>query len=128
MIFIMMLIRWTLPRFRYDQAMRLGAGWALSALDPEHRADRGRAARVGWAPVRVGQRFYLREVLSGLVLTGHHFFANMGSTSRTRSAAPTRAAPSPSSTGGAAADVAAAASLQPARAPRRTARRAAWPA
>jgi len=28
--------------------------------------------------VRAGQRFYLREVLSGLVLTGHHFFANMG--------------------------------------------------
>jgi NADH-quinone oxidoreductase subunit I len=28
--------------------------------------------------VKAGQRFYLREVLSGLVLTGHHFFANMG--------------------------------------------------
>jgi NADH-quinone oxidoreductase subunit I len=28
--------------------------------------------------VRAGQRFYLREVVSGLVLTGHHFFANMG--------------------------------------------------
>jgi NADH-quinone oxidoreductase subunit H len=24
MIFFLMLIRWTLPRFRYDQAMRLG--------------------------------------------------------------------------------------------------------
>ena len=28
--------------------------------------------------MRAGQRFYLREVLSGLVLTGHHFFANLG--------------------------------------------------
>ena len=28
--------------------------------------------------MKAGQRFYLREVLSGLVLTGHHFFANMG--------------------------------------------------
>jgi NADH-quinone oxidoreductase subunit I len=28
--------------------------------------------------VKAGQRFYLREVLSGLALTGHHFFANMG--------------------------------------------------
>jgi NADH-quinone oxidoreductase subunit H len=24
MIFFLMLVRWTLPRFRYDQAMRLG--------------------------------------------------------------------------------------------------------
>ena len=28
--------------------------------------------------MKTGQRFYLREVLAGLVLTGHHFFANMG--------------------------------------------------
>jgi len=35
MIFIMMLIRWTLPRFRYDQAMRLGwlALFPLSVLN-----------------------------------------------------------------------------------------------
>ena len=28
--------------------------------------------------MKTGQRFYLREVVSGLVLTGRHFFANMG--------------------------------------------------
>jgi NADH-quinone oxidoreductase subunit I len=28
--------------------------------------------------VKAGQRFYLREVISGLMLTGRHFFANMG--------------------------------------------------
>jgi NADH-quinone oxidoreductase subunit H len=35
MIFVLMLIRWTLPRFRYDQAMRLGwlALFPLSVLN-----------------------------------------------------------------------------------------------
>ena len=35
MIFFLMLIRWTLPRFRYDQAMRLGwlALFPLSVLN-----------------------------------------------------------------------------------------------
>jgi NADH-quinone oxidoreductase subunit H len=34
-IFLLMLIRWTLPRFRYDQAMRLGwlALFPLSILN-----------------------------------------------------------------------------------------------
>ncbi len=28
--------------------------------------------------MKIGQRFYLREVLEGLALTAHHFFRNMG--------------------------------------------------
>jgi len=45
--------------------------------------------------MNLGQRFYLREVFSGLGLTAGHFFRNMGR--HTRSGAATPAAPSPSS-------------------------------
>jgi len=77
MIFIMMLIRWTLPRFRYDQAMRLG--WlGLFPLSILNIVLTG-AVLLAWGRVREGRPALLpAEVLSGLVLTGHHFFANMG--------------------------------------------------
>ena len=98
MIWFLMLIRWTLPRFRYDQAMRLGWLGLFPLSHPQHRRHRPRApgggeglsdglpvpsatrppmtrgTRAGW-PSR--QRFYVVEVLAGLALTAQHFFANM---------------------------------------------------
>src|SRR3989454_12043060 len=55
-----------------------GLARALPAVDPEHRRHRDRAPALGGARVKLLQRFYLVEVLSGLALTAAHFFRNMG--------------------------------------------------
>ncbi len=78
MIFFLMLVRWTLPRFRYDQAMRLG--WlGLFPLSIANIVITGAAILVlRGRVVNLRQRFYLVEVLSGVALTADHFFRNMG--------------------------------------------------
>ena len=104
MIWFLMLIRWTLPRFRYDQAMRLGwlGLFPLSILNivltgrgapareglshgvalPESQHSRGSAALEPARPRASASTCV--EVLVGLGLTAGHFFANMGGTRCTR--------------------------------------------
>ena len=65
MIFVLMLVRWTLPAFSLRSGDASGLARALPALHRQHRGHGGRHPRAGGTVVRLGQRFYIVEILSG---------------------------------------------------------------